>query len=222
MNLPIPTSSPIQPYQIDDDILVTAAFPKSVSKNFSAALNLAQNANRFCVIDIEGKPYHLAAFGNTQQQTDVCGFLIDIISQWKGVHFYVKKRHVSNYYAIKSVLECYQNSMRCASPQSYCHTIKEDFSINEIVSNDEIKDVSNKKSIGFSLSIADVFSSLNPKKTNQNDNQWLHPCRKIVDYYNDRIDLRLPFTPQEQMQVLAVKHDCEWCPNFNAKSLKRL
>ena len=198
----IPIDSPIQPLQHWQEYLLVVAFAQSRSPNIKTALNIAGQARSYCQINIEGSAVNLAAFGKDYEQCNLALALLGLVTSWKGTHVFVNGRASHDPWRITQVLDCFQKSLRCNDSTAHCHNITDRLIIN-----------------GYEDSL---FINLFNSKSGYAKSTWLHPCSLIAGYYDNRLNPKHPASLKDQLQAQAVKHDCDWCPNFNANALKKI
>lgn len=51
---------------------------------------------------------------------------------------------------------------------------------------------------------------------------YLLPCTYLERFGRVILSRKHPSSPTDQVQALAVKRGCEWCPNFNANDFKKI
>lgn len=195
---------------INDSVhsLITISLPISRSKNFSAALNIASQANNLFEINIDKSIFYIASFGKSITQASLAIALINISQTWKGVHYFIKGQHLSNIYKITSILECYQQSMRCNDHKAYCYTLH--------------KNVGQPKNRTPSFKVEVTISHpLNKILPNEEviEETWIHPCKKL-SYYVQHLNNEHTSSLQDQLQAQGVENYCDICPNFNSNNLK--
>lgn len=196
--LPIPISSPIQPLRDSRLALIVLVFPNSRSPNRQAAVNLAEQAERYTALDIDGACWHLAQFARTPAQVDLALALINMVKGWKGTQAFVSGRACHDIWRLEQVLGCLQQATRCHNPSAHCQTVITDYNVPP------------PRFSGFFGG-----QSVQPVR-------WLHPCRLIAQYGANRVDPAIQASATDQLQAQAVRYECEWCPNFKPADYRRL
>lgn len=196
----------MDPFEASLRFLLVIVFPKSSSKNFSLALNIAEGAKQFGVSKVGGKPIYFACFGKNQVDVGRAIAVLDYVRTWKGVQIFSGGRLLLNTYGIEQVLSCFLKAQSCKDPSAHCHSIIDDpFS-------DEIEDES--------LSIS-IHASEHPPLIQEIEiKRFLFPCNFLLQRF--RLQKEHPATVENQIQAAAVSQGCDWCPNFNQDDWKQV
>lgn len=182
--------------------MVVVAFPKSPSKQFPAALELAQKAGKYEIIPFGGTPMHAAGFAANEADARLALALLDIISGWKGVFIYSKGDLVRNKWTLVEILRCYLISSRCTDPTAHCYTMIDDPSFVPV------------KSFSMRISV-DYVDTTKPVEVDR----YVFPCRLLsrdMTFEHDH-----PAGLRNQVQAAAVHHGCWVCPRFDPDNFKK-
>lgn len=199
-------SKRIDPFEASLRYILVIVFPKSSSKNFALATNIAEGAAQFAVAEINGKPTYFVCFSSNQTDVGRALALLDYVQSWKGTQIFSKGKILQNSYRVHEVLSCYLDSQSCRDYTAHCHQIIDDpFS-------EEIED----RSMSFSISIAEKP----PLKHEVEINRYSFPCRYL--FHRFRFQKNHPASEEDQIQASAVSQGCEWCPNFNPDHWKKV
>lgn len=196
------------------DALISVVFGHSRSKNFEAALNIAMQAETFQKIEIGGSRFYLSSFGLSLPQASLSLLLLNLATNWKGTHVFLKGTPITNLYNIISTLECFQNSMRCADSKAYCHTIQKTM-------GEQSHSYSMSYKINISVERDHPLDKILPKEEQKPIPLWIHPCKKL-SYYSRDLNPLHPSSLQDQLQAQAVSHGCDICPNFKPNDLREI
>jgi hypothetical protein len=201
-----PQLEPIDPFRASLDCLIVIAFPRSTSKNFGFALSIAEGAERYAVMTINGKPMHVAAFAKTQADAGRATALLGYIANWKGSLLFSRGRMLQSAYQVSQVIECFLDSCSCRNQEAYCHSIIDD----------PFSPIIQDLGMSFSFSITEKPSM---KELIQID-RYAFPCKFLLRYFHFEKDH--PSSPEDQIQAAGVRYGCNVCPNFNADNFKMI
>ncbi|MFA5489617.1 MAG: hypothetical protein WC284_10410 [Candidimonas sp.] len=182
--------------------MVVVAFHKSTSKQFPAALELAQQAGRYEVIPFGGTPMHVAGFAPTETDARLALALLDIVSGWKGVFTFSKGDQVRNKWTLVEILRCYLTSCRCEDSTSHCFTMIDDPSFVPV------------KSFSMHISV-EYVDTTRPVEIDR----YVFPCRLLS--HDMKFEADHPASLRSQVQAAAVNHGCWICPRFDPGNLKK-
>lgn len=188
----------IDPFAESIKSLIVVAFPKSTSKNFPFALNIAQGANRYAITEIGGKQMHFAVFSKNQADAGRAAALLGYVATWKGAMIFAGGKVISHGYEIAQVIQCYLESCSCRDSKAHCHTIIDDPFSNVIQD--------------FSMSISIRLIERPPLKQEVKIDRFAFPCKHLQSWF--RFEKDHPSTPQDQIQAAGVRKHCDICPNF--------
>ena len=192
----------IDPFQESMNCLIVIVFPKSSSKNFEFALNLAQGASKYNITEISGKHMHFAAFSKNQADAGRAMALLEYISSWKGTMLFSGGKLIQTGWHVSQVIGCYLESCSCRDSKAHCNTIIDDPFINTVQN--------------MSMSIS-ILARPALKKELKID-RYAFPCKYLYSYY--RFEKDHPSSPQDQIQAAAVSKGCDICPHFNPDDFK--
>lgn len=187
----IPSSPPID--LIADSLtgLLAVAFPRSRALRYPLAVELAHAASRYSESIIGTVPYHLAAFGRTQDQA-ARAFAIVKALQGQKAEFFARGQHIEHTNMLVRVLECYLKSCACADPKAHCVRV--------------IGDPHDYSGSGSSISAHDF-----PAKP-----LYYWPCALMLSWNTPKLQCPHPSSSEDQLQARAVAIGCDICPNFRA------
>ncbi|MGB8422223.1 hypothetical protein [Paraburkholderia sp.] len=185
----VPSSPPVD--LIADSLvgLLAVAFPRSRALRYPLAVELARAAAKYSESTIGGTPYHLAAFGRTQDQAARAFAIVRALRGQKAEYF-ARGQQLDDVARVQRVLGCYLKACACADPKAHCHRI-----IGDPFSTDGIESAISRHSARPPL--------------------YVWPCTFMLDWNTPRIQLDHPATPQAQVQARAVAIGCDICPNFS-------
>ena len=196
----------IDPFEASLRFLLVIVFPKSSSKNFPLALNIAEGAEQFGVAEINRKPIYFVCFGNSQADAGRAIALLDYVRTWKGVQIFSRGRLLQSSYSVEQVLNSFLEAQSCRDPTAHCHSVIDDPFSEEIEEK------------GLSLSIQVVERP--PIKYEIEIKRFSFPCKFLLHRF--RFQKEHPATAQDQIQAAAVSQGCDWCPNFNPDNWKQV
>lgn len=180
------------------DHAVAVSFPKSRSAAYAAALNIAQQADKYSDTEVNGTLFHLAAFGRNQEQVARALSLCRYLSGLKSVQYYAGGKLIIERHRIDDVLSCLMEANACNDHRAHC---------NQVIS-DPFR-LTDKIGVSFELDDMKPVTS------------YLLPCMYLTKFGAVTLHKNHPATPEDQIQALAVKRGCEWCPNFKYGDFKK-
>ncbi|EPS3323107.1 TPA: hypothetical protein ACGF2Q_003582, partial [Vibrio cholerae] len=205
-NLLMKTQS-MDPFSESFSSLLVVVFSRSSSKNFPLALNIAQGAEKFAEITVDGKVTYCVCFGGNQVDAARALAFLDYAASWKGVQIFSRGKLVPSSYHIVEVLNCYLKSQSCRDSKAHCHTVIDD------PFNPEIEKIG-----GLSLSIRITDE---PTITQEVEiDRYVFPCKHL--YHRFRFQQDHPASTENLIQAKAVDLGCDWCPNFDADNWKKV
>ncbi|MEC6413534.1 MULTISPECIES: hypothetical protein [Achromobacter] len=190
------------PHTFALDKLLVVAFPKSPSKNFPIALDIAKRATTYAKGYLGNTPMHLAAFDRTERDAKLAIALLDYAGTWKGTMLFAKGILVRHHFDISEVLRCFLEASQCTDFRAHCYTVIDD------------PDFASSRPISFGFSI----SMGRPRTRTVEVKRFSFPCSKLKHYV--KLDSGHPSSYQNQIQAAAVKKGCALCPNFDASEFK--
>ncbi|MEI9449201.1 hypothetical protein V8T50_24350, partial [Vibrio parahaemolyticus] len=201
------TNQQIDPFSESFAYLLVVVFSKSNSKNFPLALNIARGADKFAETSIDGKITYSVCFGGNQVDAARAIAFLDYAASWKGVQIFSRGKLVPSSYHVVEVINCYLKSQSCRDSKAHCQTVIDD------PFNVEIEKIG-----GLSLSIRITDE---PTITQEIEiDRYVFPCKHL--YHRFRFQLDHPACTEDQIQAKAVDLGCDWCPNFDADSWKKI
>ena len=181
--------------------VVAVSFPKSRSAAYSAALNIAQQADKYGETEMHGTLFHYAAFGRSREQVARALAIARYLDGIKAVQFYAGGKLILERHRIESVLTCYLEACACTDHQAHCSkVISNPFQIN-----------STDNGI-VSLDLDELRSPAG----------YLFPCAFLLQWGGPGLNKAHPSSPEDQIQAMAVRKGCDWCPNLKPSDFKKL
>lgn len=180
--------------------VVAVSFPKSRSAAYAAAVNVAQQADKYGEAEMNGTLFHYAAFGRSREQVARALALTRYLDGIKAVQFYAGGKLILERPRIESVLTCYLEACACNDHRAHC---------NEVVSDPFRRSIDNH--VDFSLQL-----DVKPW------DHYLFPCRFLLQWGTPTMPPEHPSSPSDQIQAMAVRKGCDWCPNFKPGDFKKL
>jgi hypothetical protein len=185
----VPSSGPVDLVADSLDGLVAVAFPRSRALRYQLAVDLARTASRYSESTLGTVPYHLAAFGRTQEQAARAFSMLEALRGQKAEYF-VRGQQLKNVGRLRHVLECFTKACACNDPAAHCVTV-----IGDPFSYD-----------GSSSGTISTFSTRKPL--------YYWPCSLMLTWATPKLQCPHPSTPEDQLQARAVESCCDLCPNF--------
>jgi len=126
----VPKNQDLQPFDPSFKGLIIFAFPKSSSKYFDSALEIAKYAKYYCENIMLGQKYFFCGFDYSPLQVQSAMALHNYTSGWKGVHLFINNILREQYW-VQNTLECYLKSLMTREPKYYCCSISNKFIYND-------------------------------------------------------------------------------------------
>lgn len=181
--------------------VIAVSFPKSRSAGYSAAVNIAQQADKYAEADMNGTLFHFAAFGHSREQVAFALSAIRYLEGIKAVQCYAGGKLVLERYRVESVLTCYLEACACKDHRAHCNKVVTNPFNGPVLDNGRVDlDFDGSGSVGG----------------------YLFPCAFLLQWGNPGIQHGHPASPQDQIQAMAVNKGCDWCPNFKPADFKQL
>lgn len=183
---------------------LAVAFVKSSSPNYGAAVELAKTANKYAESAVGRSIIHMAVFSGDRVQMSRALALVRFIKGIKSAQIYAGGKLLISSHKTEEVINCFLTASACNDWRAHCHKIIDDAFMDD-------------RRNGGAMIDLDVFSSRKP-------NRYLLPCRYLAGYSGTSIVLERDYVakPVDQVQALAVRNDCAWCPNFKPDDFKKL
>lgn len=183
---------------------LAVAFAKSSSPNYGAAVELAKMANKYAESVVGKSIIHMAVFSGDRVQMSRALALVRFIKGIKSAQIYAGGKLLISSHKTEEVINCFLTASACNDWRAHCHKIIDDAFMDD------------RRGAGTMIDL-DVFSSRKP-------NRYLLPCRYLAGYSGTSLVLEKDYvaTPVDQVQALAVRNDCAWCPNFKPGDFKKL
>jgi hypothetical protein len=182
----------IDPFQASMGSLLVVAFPKTNSKNYPFAIQIVESAERWAIVEINGQPMHVAAFGKTQVEGGRAATLLGYSLGWKGTLLFVKGRLLRDSYRVREVIECFVQSCECTDIKAHCHEVMND----------------------------PKYSPYDYSSGRRKIDRYIFPCKHLMPWM--RFDSEHPSSYQDQIQAAGVKHACTVCPNFRPQDFVKI
>lgn len=106
--------------------LMVVLFPKSTSKNYPLAINIAEGAAYYDTKVIDEIFINYVVFSKTREQAGRLQGLLDYISEWKGVQIFVNGHLEKDLIKINRVLVCYLKASACNDWRAHCFKVIDD------------------------------------------------------------------------------------------------
>lgn len=181
--------------------VVAVSFPKSRSAGYAAAVNIAQQASKYGETDVGGTLFHYAAFGRSREQVAMALAAARYLEGIKAVQFYAGGKLVLERMRIESVLTCYLEACACTDHLAHC---------NKVVA------------APFSGAGVDYDADVVNLDLGGMATGYLFPCVFLLRRGAPGLQRGHPSSPEDQIQAMAVRMGCDWCPNFKPGDFKRL
>lgn len=183
------------------DHVVAVSFPKSRSAGYAAAVNIAQQAEKYGESEIGGTLFHYAAFGRSREQVALSLSATRYLEGIKAVQFYAGGKLIIERMRTESVLACFLEACACNDHRAHC---------NKVVSNPFWMEAADDSAV--TLDLDDIRSTAG----------YLFPCAFLLQWGASGMHSRHPASPEDQIQSMAVRKGCDWCPNFRPSDFKKL
>lgn len=181
--------------------VVAVSFPKSRSAAYSAAVNIAQQADKYGEADMNGTLFHYAAFGRSREQVARALSLTRYLEGIKAVQFYAGGKLILERHRIESVLTCYLEACACNDHLAHCNKVVAAPFSGAVADNELV-----------SLDLDDLRAPAG----------YLFPCAFLLQWGAPGLQRGHPSRPEDQIQAMAVRKGCDWCPNFKPGDFKKL
>jgi hypothetical protein len=182
----------IDPFQASMDSLLVVAFPKTNSKNYAFAVQIAESAERWAIVEIKGQSMHVVAFGKTQVEGGRAATLLTYSLGWKGTLLFVRGRLLRDSYEVREVIECFVQSCECTDFKAHCHRVMND----------------------------PKYSPYDYPSGRRKIDRYIFPCKRLMPWMH--FDSEHPSSYQDQIQAAGVKHACTVCPNFRPQDFVKI
>ena len=179
-------------FQASMESLLVIAFPKTNSKNYAFAVRIAESAERYAVVEINGQSMHVAAFGKSQVEGGRAAAMLGYTRGWKGTLLFVKGHALRDSYRVLEVIECFMQSCECTDLKAHCQEVMND----------------------------PKYSPYDHSYGRKKIDRYIFPCKHLLPWMQFKHDH--PSSYQDQIQAAGVKHACTVCPNFNAQDFVKI
>lgn len=179
--------------------VMAVSFPRSRSAGYAAAVNIAQHAEKYSEADMGGVLFHYAAFGRSREQVALALSVTRYLEGIKAVQFYAGGKLILERLRIDSVLTCFLEACACTDHLAHCNRVVAS-PFSGVISDNDVVD----------LDLAGVASG------------YVFPCAFLLQWGGPGLQRGHPATPEDQIQALAVRRGCDWCPNFKPGDFKKL
>ncbi|MGA3081086.1 MAG: hypothetical protein ABSD44_06855 [Terracidiphilus sp.] len=203
-------AEPIDPLHESLRSLLVIAFFKSRSLSYPFVVGIAQNAERYGIFPVNGKPMHVAVFGRTQADAGRASAVLQYTLGWKGVLLFARGKLIPNGWSILEVINCFNESCSCRDRRAHCHKIIDD----PFVDSPRMTNMT----ISIRLSPEDLEAKP-PFKNKKEIDRYIFPCKYLYPRFS--FQQGHPSTPQDQIQAGAVRQGCDLCPSFSPEEFKK-
>lgn len=183
------------------DRVVAISFPKSRSAGYAAAVNVAQCADKYRESEVNGTLFHYAVFGRSREQVAFALSVVRYLEGVKAAQFYAGGKLILERPRIEAVLTCYLEACACNDYRAHC---------NKVVPIPFSREAADDTAI--TLDLDDIRAT----------SGYLFPCSFLLQWGAPGLHSRHPASPTDQIQALAVRKGCDWCPNFKPDDFKKL
>lgn len=195
------------------------AFSKSSSPNYGAAVDLAKMASKYSENLIGKSTMHKAVFFADRLQMSRALALLRYVKSWKSTQLYAGGKLLSSAHRTEEVIDCFLTASACNDWRAHC---------NRTIRNPFADDSERTRWIGSDLAmpgfgkINGQLAVIEPKR--QAFQKYLFPCKFMTRYgeIHFRLDPHSPVSETDQIQAMAVRNGCDWCPNFRPSDFKKL
>lgn len=183
---------------------LAVAFSKSSSPNYGAAVELAKLASKYAENTIGKSVLHTAVFSADRVQMSRALALLRFIKGIKSTQIYAGGKLLISSHKTEEVINCYLTAAACTDWRAHCHKIIDDAFMDERRHRSTMIDI-------------DFMST-------KKENRYLLPCRYLAGFGGTALVLDREYVakPIDQVQALAVRNDCAWCPNFKPEDFRKL
>ncbi|MDP2183412.1 MAG: hypothetical protein Q8K99_12690 [Actinomycetota bacterium] len=196
----------VDPYLASTECLLVVLFPRSNSKNYPIALNIARGSARFAETDFTGKPMNMAAFASSPDDARRAVALLEYVRQWKGVMVFSGGKLVKNTWQLLQVVDCSLDASSCDDPSAHCDSVIDDPLVVD------------PQDMGLSVCIRLVAEP--PEQHAVEIDRYLFPCKFLQNRFHFQPDH--PSSLQNQIQAAAVEMGCNMCPCFDPNRFGRV
>jgi hypothetical protein len=186
--------------------LMVVLFPKSTSKNYPLAVNIAKGAAYHDAKVIDGIWVNYTVFSKTREQAGRLQALLDYIAEWKGIQVFVNGQLEKDLIKVNRVLVCYLKASNCTDWRAHCFK----------VIDDPLSEEPDKSGLGMTIRITDKPPM---SKVAVEIDQYVFPCSLI--YHYKVFQANHPSSMEDQIQAEAVRYGCSWCPFFDPANFKK-
>ncbi len=197
---------PINPIKDSIEHLMAITFAKSTSPSYPLAVSVAQGAFKYTQTQLGKQIIHIALLSKTKEDVNRGLSLFKYLQGLKTFQVFCKGRLIEDYYRINHVLQCYLTACDCNDYKAHCH---------QVIDNP----FSESKRSNLSLTIHLSLDQPKPAKPITID-QYIFPCNYIYSYF--KFQCGHPSTIEDQIQAMAVKEQCDWCPKFNSSDFNKI
>lgn len=185
-------------------------FLKSTSPSYPMAVSISRGALSCDDILISKKIMHLVVFDRSREDAARARALLQCVAGWKGVQVYAGGKFLQNPWIVSHILDCFLEATACSDWQAHCH---------KVIDDPFVKVVENR---GFSMSIYLQIDKAQPPNLREaiQIGRYVFPCTLLLSQFHFQVDH--PSKPEAQIQAGAVKIGCDWCPNFQPSSYKKI
>lgn len=189
---------------------VQVLFTKSSSKNYKAAISLAQKAAHYGEHEIDGALYHVAVFSRDPRQFMLANVLIDFVAEWKATIIVCGGRRLHNRYKFSQLAACIGAAAQCADPRAHCCEV-----VQRVYMEDPYAQIS-----VMMLQIrmpGEIPVEEEPRKPVPG---YVTPCRLLR--MTGSLSRHHPASPEAQIEALAKTDFIDVCPFFDPVQFREI
>lgn len=198
----IPKNAHIHPLSEHQRNRLLVFVPKSTSKNMPLAVNMLEQADEFEIFKVANKDVYVGAFSLTLDKITLVIAIMEVVAGWKGFSIFFNQQNLKYDTWFWRALECYKKALQCNDPKAHCHIIE-------------------KPTVRSQLTLViNVQPNDKPREPIHYKN-YLIPCR-LLSGAAYRLDKNLSASFTNQLQAMAVEHNCHWCPFLNIDDYREI
>lgn len=189
---------------------VQVLFTKSSSKNYKAAISLAQKAAQYTGHEIDGVMYHVAAFSSDPKQFMLAGVLIDYVVGWKATIVVCGGRRLHNHYKFSELVACMGTASHCSDPKAHCCEV-----IKRAFAEDPYPQI--RQTMLVFRFPGEIPVQEEPPVA---EAAYISPCKLLR--LSGRLSRHHPSTPEAQIESISKAEFIDVCPYFDAAHFREI
>lgn len=186
---------------LSDEIFIAITFGKSSSVSYLEAVRIGRQADIYQEATIDGKLMHLAAFKRAALSASRAEILLGLVQGWKSTTVVAGGRIIPAA-AASSTCACYAESFACKDAKAHCLRHVE---------------IWPDHSLSFEIVLSSDHSG--GKIPRAGHDAEILPCRRLSGWGHLVKDSH-PSARKDQIQALAVRQSCDWCPRFKCENYR--